>query len=99
MCALVGYVLLKTTSLGQRRFQRLLQLDNGYSVADHSISREGPVEIGELPFVFSKLMLLGIHRDGAFRSGPFTGSEPILPGDILTCYGSDALHDEFEDAL
>jgi hypothetical protein len=74
-------------------------LDNGYSVADHTLSRESPVEIAELPFVFSKLMLLGVHRDGAFRSGPFAVSEQILPGDVLTCYGSDALHDEFEDAL
>jgi hypothetical protein len=36
LCGLVGIALRKTTSLGKRRFQRMLQLGDGLSVASRS---------------------------------------------------------------
>lgn len=99
MCDFVGFVLRKSTFLGMYRFQRLLQLGNGYSVAEHLFRGDHDVTIGDLPPAFRPLTLLAIRGDGEFRSGRFSDMQSASPGDILICYGSDAAHESFEKSL
>ena len=37
MCGMVAIILARLTSLGKRRYQRILQLDDGYSIAEHKV--------------------------------------------------------------
>lgn len=99
MCAFVGTVLQKTTTLGKRRFQRLLQLGDGCSVAEHVFRGSHDVPIGSLPPSFRQLTLLAIRTDGTLHSGQFSDTRTVSPGDVLICYGSDAEHEFFEETL
>lgn len=99
MCAFVGFTLRKTTSLGKYRFQRLLQLRNGYSVTEHVFRGKHDATIGDLPPSFLQLKLLAIRGKAEFRSGHFTNTQTVSPADVLVCYGSDAAHEAFENSL
>ena len=63
-----------------------------------AVSPHALLFIGSLPSDFRQIMLPGIYRGGEFLSGPFMGSGLILPGDIQTCNGNDAVHDELSGA-
>ncbi len=99
LCALVGIVLRKTTSLGKRRFQRMLQVGDGLSVAEHVYKGSDIVSFGALTSGAGQLSFLAIRGKAGLRSAPFADDTGISPGDMLTCYGSDTAHEEFEDGL
>jgi len=99
MCAFVGFVLRKTTSLGKQRFQRLLQLGDGYSVAEHAFRGDHDVTIGDLPPSFRRLSLLALRGDAGISFERLSDAQAVSPADVLICYGSDAAHEAFEDSL
>lgn len=99
MCDFVEYVLRKTSSLGKYRFHRLLQLRNGYSVAEHVFRGEHDVTIGDLPSSFSEVTLLAIRGNAGFCSGRFSDTQTVSPDDVLICYGNDAAHEALDASL
>ena len=99
MCAVVGFLLERTTSLGARRFHRLLQLHGGHSVAEHEYRGDEATTVGDLLPKLGTLQLLGIRGDGAYRSGPYDAQDMVGSGSLLICYGRDAEHDALETVL
>ncbi len=99
MCALVGMVLRKTTSLGKRRFHCMLQIGDGLSVAEHVYRGSDIVTFGALSSGARQLSFLAIRGKSGLQSEPFQDDTGISPGDVIICYGSDAAHNEFEDGL
>lgn len=99
MCALVGIVLRKTTSLGKRRFQCMLQVGDDFSVSEHVYRGSDIVTIGALTSGARQLSFLAIRRRTGLQSAPFQDDTGISQGDVLICYGSDAAHNNFEDSL
>ena len=96
MCDAVGVLLMKTTSLGKRHYQRILQLDDGFSIAEHTISESLDSEDDDVWGSDDPLKLLAV-RDGetrAFRA--LKGPTTLAPGDVLICFGSERAHDTFE---
>ena len=96
MCDAVGALLMKTTSLGTRHYQRILQLDDGYSIAEHTIAEPLEIQEGNVKGSADPLKPLAV-RDGetrAFRA--LKGPTSLAPGDVLICFGSECAHDAFE---
>jgi len=99
MCGFVGYVLMRTTSLGKHRFHRLLQLRGGNSVAEHIYRGSQDVAIGDLPPSLRQMTLLAISGSSGYRTGPLDDTQTVSPSDVLICYASDTAHEAFEEAL
>jgi hypothetical protein len=99
MCGLIGFILTKATSLGQRRYQRILQLDNGFSVAEHEIFGDQWRSVSELSLGAFPLILLAIHGEETVQNQQIDDDFMVSPGQILVCYGSDAAHDMFEEQV
>jgi len=99
MCAVVGFLLERATSLGARRFHRLLQLHGGNSVAEHEYRGDEATTVGDLLPKLGTLQLLGIRGDGAYRSGPYDAQDMVGSSSLLICYGRDAEHDALETVL
>ncbi len=99
LCRFIGYLLWKFTSLGNRRFQRLLQISDGVSIAEHVYTGSGEATFGAVSARASQLCVLAIRGKSDLSSAPIEGGAAIAPGDVLICLGSDAAHEEFEDGL
>ena len=99
MCGLIGKILLRTTSLGQRRYHRVLQVDTGYSVTEHQYRGEQARSLKDMPAVFHDLQLLAIRGDRQHRDDNIPEDATIGPGDVLICYGADSAHEAFADAF
>ena len=80
-----GFLLKRTTLLGARRFHRLLQLHDGYSVAEHEYRGDEATTVGDLLLKHGTLQLLGIRGDGAYRSDPFDPQDMVGSGSLLIC--------------
>lgn len=101
MCQSIGWLLQRTTSLAQRGPTALLQVTNGYSVAEHAVVSGNGFDGATLSDVCSRdrrLVILGIeHGDGSYSSAPECGTR-LVTGDSIVLYGSDeehsALHEE-----
>ena len=96
MCDLVGLILARTTSLGDRNYHRILQLDDGYSIAEHTVGRSHAKDEADIWTENNQLRILAV-RDGetrAFRH--LDGPTELSPGDVLICFGSEQAHDAFE---
>jgi hypothetical protein len=101
MCTTIGWLLQRTTSLGQEGPTELLQVTNGYSVAEHSVIGGKHLDGTALEDLRSdgrQFLVLGIaHDDGRYASAPVPGTR-LVAGDRLILYGSDeehsALHEE-----
>ena len=98
MCAVVGFLLERTTSLGARRFHRLLQLHDGHSVAEHEYHGVA-ITVGDLLPKLGTLQLLGIRGDGPYRNGPFDAQDRVGSGSLLICYGRDDVHEALKATL
>ena len=96
MCSLISKILKATTFLGKRKFQRVLQVSNGYSVCEHPVAAHLLDHQGVL--VDSNLTLLDLSVL-AIRTprGKLTTCDlahtPISIGDILIIFGRDEGHE------
>ncbi len=99
LCRLMGWVLISMTSLGQRRYLRMLQVSNGLSVAEHYHHGEGLDTVASLQLDENSLSLLALLRDdGSIVSVP-SPETSLSHGDRLVLYGPDDAHEVFEDFL
>ena len=99
LCKFIGVFLLKFTSLGKRRFQRILQIGNGMSVAEHIHRGAQDMSTGDLRMSEFGMTLLAIHGISGQQSGQEGPNRPIVSGDSLVCFGRDEAHEAFEDFL
>lgn len=93
MCGLIGSVLQRTTGLGQRRYQRTLQLDNGFCVAEHVYGRTHSRPVGELSLGDFPLTLLAVRGEETHQNEQISDAFVVSPGDSLVCYGSECAHE------
>lgn len=99
MCDFVGVILTKMTSLGDRRYQRILQLDDGYSIAEHTIGGTQADGSKVLSATDNPVEVLAV-RDGKTREfGQMGDDQSVSPGDVLICFGTEEAHDSFEDEI
>ena len=74
MCKLIGWLLQRTTSLGQPGPTKLLEMANGYSVVEHIIPLSNDLDgavLSDLCRAPTTFMILGIERnDGSYVSSP-----------------------------
>lgn len=99
MCNLISRILNRATVLGKRRFQRLLQIADGYSVCEHPIveglSRQRS-RAEQRNFDGLDLKILGIRGvDGEFCFD-LESRASLERGDSLVMVGGDDEHEELE---
>ena len=101
MCQAMSRLLRATTSLGKRRFARLLQVTDGVSVAEHRVQDawiSDRAALVALDLARHGLEALAVRRgDGAVVVHPDEGFE-LRSGDVLVLFGADAGHESLEDA-
>ncbi|MCG8559663.1 MAG: hypothetical protein MI824_07685 [Hyphomicrobiales bacterium] len=101
MCQAMSRLLRATTSLGKRRFARLLQVTDGVSVAEHLVQDawiSDRAALVALDLARHGLEALAVRRgDGAVVVHPDEGFE-LRSGDVLVLFGADAGHESLEDA-
>jgi hypothetical protein len=94
MCSLIGKFLQSTTILGQRSYQRLLQVGNDYSVCEH-ITRPYQKNTDTAGFDRLRMTLLAVRSpDGRMSIEP-SSSRDLEAGDTLILFGQDDDHDRF----
>ncbi len=99
MCDLVGVILARTTSLGDRKYHRMLQLDDGYSIAEHTVVRPHGKDGDDIWADNNDLKILAV-RDGETRAfHQLNGAVELSPGDVLICFGPERAHDAFEQDM
>ncbi len=99
LCKLIGWFLKSTTFLGKRRFQRLLQVGNGYSVCEHPVvgqklNQEGALAPCDLQQM--GLTVLAVRTSSGAVASNFSSSVTLEPGDKLVLYGRDEGHEALE---
>lgn len=99
MCGLIGRLLSRTTTLGKRRFHRVLQVDTGYSVAEHQYRGTKPLTLADLPAPIGDLHVLATRGDREHHDEAIADDTAVMPGDVLVCYGRDAVHEQFAETL
>ena len=99
MCSIIGKVLESTTVLGKRRFHRLLQIGDGYSICEHPVTPQLLDGSGQL--VMSSLTSLDLTILAArSEDGELTVGVPgrVTTGDALVLWGHDEAHETFAGA-
>ncbi len=99
MCNAIGRILNRATVLGKRRFQRLLQITNGYSVCEHPIVKEFSrqrSQPGRENFDGLDLKILGIRGAAGEFCFDLESRAPLRCGDSLVMVGSDDEHEKLE---
>lgn len=100
MCGAIGRLLASRTRLGQRAYQRLLQVGDDYSVCEHPLDSlpQGTGSALDIQALEQMgLQVLAVRRDdGELLSGPpLPGA--LQMGDTLVLYGSDHAHHALEE--
>ena len=99
LCGAVEHVLRRTTSFGERRFLKLLQLDDGSSVSKH-VYREGHSKpLHDFEIEKFGLVILGVRGAHHTHMRDVRLEMQIHPGDVLICAGHDDDQIDFEEAL
>lgn len=96
MCSLISNVLESTTFLGKRRFHRLVQVGNGYSICEHPVRPDATGEYGSsLASTLANLdlELLAVRCASGTLFVGVTGKVQIESGDALVVFGPDAGHE------
>ncbi|MEX3010059.1 hypothetical protein [Hoeflea sp. TYP-13] len=90
MCALIGHILLRTTSLGGTGYHRILQLGSELSIAEHEYfgAESRPVSDVNLP----GQNILAIRPAGTWKTDAADKQTVIRPGDILILCGNETAH-------
>ena len=90
MCAAIGWILHRATTLGQRTSATLLQLGNDHSVREFHLSRaslDSPRTLLDLAKHYEHGIVLGLRRsDGSFLSAPPKYTK-VTDGDALIVFG------------
>ena len=99
LCGVMGRLLASTTSLGQRRYLRVLQVCDGISIAEHyhhapKLETVAALRLGD----FDLRLLTVLRSDGETLTEP-SGDTVLSFGDRLVLYGPDAAHETFEDSI
>ena len=102
MCSFIRRILESVTFLGKRRYHRLTQVGDGYSICEHPV----------IPAMASKnrmslastlaelnLELLAIRSPGGALSVHIAEAKQVDNGDTLVIFGSDAGHDSFSNSM
>jgi Trk K+ transport system NAD-binding subunit len=82
--------LARWTDLDVRDYAGLLELGEGYAVAELEVEETDWLagrELGELTLRDAGIVVLGIHRRDAAYVGAPEETTTVCPGDVLTVYG------------
>lgn len=99
MCDVIGRILVSKTILGKRRFRRVAQIAEGYSVCEHPITDALINYGGDVDIAFLKqlgLAVLGVRNPDGELTSNFIRISDHISGDALVLYGSDSAHDALE---
>lgn len=96
MCSLIGKFLESTTFLGRRRFQRLVQVGDGYSICEHPVAphlRSGSGDLADSELVTLGLTVLAVRSQSGELSVDHSPHSNINAGDTVVLFGPDAGHE------
>ena len=97
ICDFIGFVLSKTTDLQTRHFQKVLQMEDGYSVVEHAFLDDEQRKLGELSLDTFPIQILSIRRaESSGLDHNFAENALLYPGDVIICYGSEDAHSKLE---
>ena len=99
MCNVIARILNRVTILGKRRFQRLLQITDGYSVCEHPIVRElsrQHCQTERERFDGLELKILGIRDLNGDFCLDLESRASLGRGDSLVMVGNDDEHEKLE---
>ena len=99
LCDAIGRLLMSQTILGKRRFRRVAQITEGYSVCEHLITDALISRGADVDTSFLKelgLMVLGVRNTDGELTNNFVRISNLNPGEALVLYGSDEAHDALE---
>jgi len=99
MCGFIGVLLVKTTSLASRHYNRTLQVDDGFGIAEHVYHGDVTIRVKDLPASLRPLTLLALRGTTVHKNENISADTNVTPGDVMVCYGSDSAHDQFSDDL
>lgn len=96
LCAMIGKFLESTTILGRRRFHRLLQIGNGYSVCEHPIPPDWTNDLaGSIKAKLERLnlVLLGARLPESEVLDPRADPDILTADHTAVLFGPDSAHD------
>lgn len=99
MCDLIARILISRTLLGKRTFSRIAQIGDGFSVAEHPVTKAWIDAQGELDAAVIEelgLMVLAVRDTEGELVGSFSSIDDLKPGYKLVLYGSDPGHEALE---
>ena len=102
LCELIGKALKTKTFFGQRDYECLVQIDNGYSVCEHPVhgvwlTHEGALQVPDLDQL--GLQVLAVRRpNGMISSERFNSTATLVVGTWLVIYGQDEGHAALEQS-
>ena len=99
LCRFLSWFLLRTTSLGKRRFVRLLSLDDEMTIAEHHLRPRGPVMLGELIPDHIDLSVVMIRGAETRHPSRLEDEIEIEPSETAVCFGKEDMHRRFADWL
>ena len=99
LCRFLSWFLLRTTSLGKRRFVRLLSLDDEMTIAEHHLRLRGPVMLGELIPDHIDLSVVMIRGAETRHPSRLEDEIEIEPSETAVCFGKEDMHRRFADWL
>lgn len=96
MCSLISRILEATTFLGKRRFHRLVQIGDGFSICEHSLSESLPRDTAATllsSMTELDLGLLAVTRPGRDLVVGCELQSSLVRGDSLIVFGPDTGHE------
>ena len=90
MCGVIGHILLRTTSLGESGYHRILQLGSELSIAEHEFFGPRGTPLGALGL--KEQNVLAIRPAGSRQTTATSPDTLVNPGDVLVLCGSENAH-------
>jgi hypothetical protein len=98
-CGFISRLLHRYSNLATRSYQRMLQIDEGMIVAEHSYRRPESGTLSEMGLEREGLILLALHSYNININQTIPVDSKIRQGDILVCYGSEDVHQRFGESI
>ena len=98
-CGFISHLFHRYSKLATRSYQRMLQIDEGMIVAEHSFRRPEPARLLDLGLEQEGLMLLALYSPSGNINQTIPVNTEINQGDILVCYGSEDVHQRFGESM
>lgn len=90
MCGMIGHVLVRTTSLGNAEYHRILQLGQDLSIAEHAFSGTKAKPLHALDLKGQNVLAV---RTAGSRHTDAAGPDTVVhPGDVLIMCGKESAH-------